>query len=180
MSVSPFYEQQGTLFDCLRNLFRIRQIRPVYGIINGSERYLCLCRYPASFFVTEICKMCRFNEFYLLYHILSILLLSHPLYFAVITSSLFCCYHILSILLLSHPLIFFRFFYQYMAVFLFNVLIYVFLLKEFMYSYSCLYTCILFSSMYSYCCLCILIVHPCILIVDYVYLLLSMYSQRLP
>ena len=31
-------------------------------------------------------------------------------------------------------------------------------------------------SLYSYCCLCILIVHPCILIVVYVFLLLSMYS----
>jgi hypothetical protein len=30
-------------------------------------------------------------------------------------------------------------------------------------------------SMYSYCCLCILIIHPCILIVVYVHLLLSMY-----
>jgi len=38
------------------------------------------------------------------------------------------------ILLLSHPLIFFRFlFYQYMVVFLFNTVIYIFLLKEFMY-----------------------------------------------
>ena len=55
------------------------------------------------------------------------------------------------ILLLLHPLIFFRFlFYQYMAVFLFNIVIYVFLLKEFMYSYC--------SSMYSYRCLYILIV----------------------
>ena len=36
----------------------------------------------------------------------------------------------------------------------------------------------LFSTlyMYSYCCLCILIVRPCILIVVYVYLLLSTYS----
>ena len=50
-----------------------------------------------------------------------------------------------------------------MVVFLFNIVIYVFLLKEFM---------------YSYCCLCILIVRPCILIVVYVYLLLSMYSFR--
>ena len=41
--------------------------------------------------------------------------------------------------------------------------IYVFLLKEFMYSYCCL-------------CTCILIVGPCILIVVYVVLLLSMYS----
>ena len=39
---------------------------------------------------------------------------------------------------------------------------YVFLLKEFMYSYCCL-------------CTCILIVRPCILIVVYVFLLLSMY-----
>ena len=83
---------------------------------------------------------------------------------------------LICILLLSHPLIFFRFlFYQYMVVFLLNTVIYVFLLKEFM---------------YSYCCLCILIVRPCILnvvyvfllfrpctlIVVYVYLLLSMYS----
>ena len=32
--------------------------------------------------------------------------------------------------------------------------------------------------MYSHCCLCILIVRPCILVVVYVYLLLSMYSYR--
>jgi hypothetical protein len=62
------------------------------------------------------------------------------------------------ILLLSHPLIFI--FYQYMVVFLFNIVICVFLLKE---------------SIYSYCCLCIIIVRPCILIVVYVFLLLSMY-----
>ena len=55
------------------------------------------------------------------------------------------------------------FFYQYMVVFLFNTVIYVFVLKE---------------SMYSYCCLCILIVRPCILNVVYVFLLLSMYSYR--
>jgi hypothetical protein len=55
-----------------------------------------------------------------------------------------------------------------MVVFLFNTLIYVFLLS---------------MSMYSYCCLCILIVRPCILIVVYVFLLfvhvflsLSMYT----
>jgi len=57
---------------------------------------------------------------------------------------------LICILLLSH-LIFFRFpFYQYLVVFLFNTVIYVFLLKESMYSYC--------SSMYSYRCLCILIV----------------------
>jgi len=44
-----------------------------------------------------------------------------------------------------------------MVVFLFNIIIYVFLLKESMYS-------------------CILIVRPCILNVVYVFLLLSMYS----
>ena len=48
-----------------------------------------------------------------------------------------------------------------MVVFLFNTVIYVFLLKD---------------SMYSYCCLCILIIRPCILNVVYVFLLLSMYS----
>jgi hypothetical protein len=98
---------------------------------------------------------------------------------------------LICILLLSHPLIFFRFiFYQYMVVFLLNIVIYVFLLKESMYSNCCLCTCILIVrpcilnvvyvflslSMYSYCCLCILIVRPCILIFVYVYLLLSMYS----
>jgi len=65
-----------------------------------------------------------------------------------------------------------------------------FSLLQFMYSYCCLYTCILIVrpcilivvyvflslSMYSYCCLCILIFRPCILIVVYVYLLLSVYS----
>ena len=62
------------------------------------------------------------------------------------------------IFLLSHPLIFFRFlFYQYMVVFLFNIVIYVFLLKDSTYS-------------------CILIVRPCILNVVHVFLLLSMYS----
>jgi hypothetical protein len=45
----------------------------------------------------------------------------------------------------------------------FNIVIYVFLLKESMYSYCCL-------------CTCILIVRPCILNVVYVFLLLSMYS----
>ena len=71
---------------------------------------------------------------------------------------------LICILLLSHPVILFRFlFYQYMVVFLFNTVIYVFLLKEFMYSYCCL-------------CTFILIVRPCILIVVYVYLSLSMYS----
>ena len=68
---------------------------------------------------------------------------------------------LICILPLSH-LIFFRFlFYQYMVVFLFDTVIYVFLLLE---------------SMYSYCCLCILIVRQCILKVVYVFLLLSMYS----
>jgi len=69
-----------------------------------------------------------------------------------------------------------------MVVFLFNTAIYVFLLKEAMYSYCCL--CILIVSL----CiiivsLCILIVSLCILIVVYVsllivyvFLLLSMYS----
>jgi hypothetical protein len=71
---------------------------------------------------------------------------------------------LICILLLSHPLIFFRFlFYQYMVVFLFNILIYVFLLKESMYSFCCL-------------CTCVLIIRPCILNVVYVFLLLSMYS----
>jgi hypothetical protein len=94
------------------------------------------------------------------------------------------------ILILSHPLIFFRFlFCHYMVLFLFNIVISVFLLKESMYSYCCLCTCILIVrpyilnvvyvfvllSMYSYCCLCILIVRPCILIVVYVFLTLSMY-----
>jgi hypothetical protein len=38
---------------------------------------------------------------------------------------------LICILLLSHPLIFFRFlFYQYMVVFLFNIVIYVFLLLD--------------------------------------------------
>ena len=71
---------------------------------------------------------------------------------------------LICILLLSHSLIFFRFlFYLHMVVHLFNMVIYVFLLKEFMYSYCCL-------------CTCIIIVRPCILIVVYVFLLLSMYS----
>jgi len=48
-----------------------------------------------------------------------------------------------------------------MVVFLFITAIYVFLLEE---------------TMYSYCCLCILIVNLCILIVVYVFILLSMYS----
>ena len=62
---------------------------------------------------------------------------------------------LICILLLSHSLIFFRFlFYKYTVVFLFNTAIYVFLLEE---------------AMYSYCCL-------CILIVVYVFILLSMYS----
>ena len=69
---------------------------------------------------------------------------------------------LICILLLSHSLIFFRFlFYKYMAVFLYNTAIYVFLLEE---------------AMYSYCCLCILIVSLCILVVVYVFILLSMYS----
>jgi len=50
-----------------------------------------------------------------------------------------------------------------MVLFLFNIVIYVFILKEFMYSYCCLFTCIV-------------IVRPCILIVGYIYLLLSTYS----
>jgi hypothetical protein len=58
------------------------------------------------------------------------------------------------ILLLTHPLIFFMFhFCQYMVVFPFNIVIYVFLLKE---------------SMYSYFRLCVVIVCPCILIFVYV------------
>ena len=70
---------------------------------------------------------------------------------------------LICILLLSHSLIFFMFhFYQYMVVFLFNTAIYVFFLEEAMYSYCCLYI-------------------PCILIVVYVFILLSMYSwTRLP
>jgi len=69
---------------------------------------------------------------------------------------------VICILLLSHSLIFCRFlFYKYMVVFLFNTAIYVFLLEE---------------AMYSYCCLCILIVSLCILMVVYVFILLSMYS----
>jgi len=48
-----------------------------------------------------------------------------------------------------------------MVVFLFNTAIYVFLLEE---------------AMYSYCYLCILIVSLCMLIVFYVFILLSMYS----
>ena len=64
---------------------------------------------------------------------------------------------LICILLLLHRLIFFRFlFYQYMLVLLFNIVIYVFLLKESMYS-------------------CIIIVRPCILNVVYVFLFLSMY-----
>ena len=78
---------------------------------------------------------------------------------------------LICILPLSHPVIFFRFlFYQYVIVFLFNTVIYVFLLKESMYSYCCL-------------CTCILIFRPCILNVVYVFLLFvhvfltfSMYS----
>ena len=66
------------------------------------------------------------------------------------------------ILLLSHSLIFFRFlFYKYMVVFLFNTTICVFLLEE---------------AMCCYCCLGILIVSLCILIVAYVFILLSAYS----
>ena len=60
---------------------------------------------------------------------------------------------LICILLLSHSLIFFRFpFHQYMVLFLFNTV------------------------MYFYCCLCIVTVRPCILIVVYVFLLLSTYS----
>jgi len=70
--------------------------------------------------------------------------------------------NIIRSLLLSHSLIFLRyFFYKYMVVFLFNTAIYVISWEE---------------AMYSYCCLCILIVSPCIRIVVYVFLLLSMYS----
>ena len=44
-------------------------------------------------------------------------------------------YGILNIVNILFPLIFFRFlFYEYMVVFLFNIVIYVFLLKESMYS----------------------------------------------
>jgi hypothetical protein len=91
---------------------------------------------------------------------------------------------LICILLLSHPLILFRFLFknQYMVVFLFNIVVYVFLLKESMYSYFCPCTCILivrpyilkvvyvflFLSMYSYWCVCILTVRPFILIVVYV------------
>jgi hypothetical protein len=79
--------------------------------------------------------------------------MTHPLY-------VFCCfyvfwfYHIISYSLGS-------FFYKYMILFLFNTAIYVFLLEE---------------AMYYYCCLCILIVSLRILIVVYVFILLSMYS----
>ena len=84
------------------------------------------------------------------------------MYFAIITSS-----HILQV----------TFFYQQMVVFLFNIVIYVLLLKQSMYSCILIFRpCILNVSMYSYCCLCILIVRPCILIFVYVYLLLFMYS----
>ena len=66
------------------------------------------------------------------------------------------------ILLLLHSLIRFRFlFYKYMIVFLFNTVIYVFLLEE---------------AIYSYACLCVLIVSLCILIVVYIFILLSRYS----
>ena len=64
------------------------------------------------------------------------------MYFAIITSS-----HILQV----------TFFYQQMVVFLFNIVIYVLLLKQSMYS-------------------CILIVHPCILNVVHVFLSLSVYT----
>jgi hypothetical protein len=67
------------------------------------------------------------------------------------------CPHLLLIFLLEVKFLF----YEYMIVFLFNTAIYVFLLEE---------------AMYSYCCLCILIVSLCILIVVYVFILLSMYS----
>jgi hypothetical protein len=89
-------------------------------------------------------------------------------------------------LLLSHPLIFCRFsFYQYMVVFLFNFVIYVFLLKESMYSYCCLCTVRVFLlfvhvfltlSIYSYYCLCILIVVCVFLLFVHVFLSLSMYT----
>ena len=65
------------------------------------------------------------------------------------------------------------FFYQYTVVFLFNTVIYVFLLKEFI---LIVFYVFLLLSLYTYCCLCILIVCPCILNVVYVFLLLSMYS----
>jgi len=72
-----------------------------------------------------------------------------------------------------------------MVVFLFNIVVYVFLMKESKYSYCCLCTCILIVRpcilnvvYYSYCCLCILIVPPYILIVVYVYLLLSIILRR--
>jgi hypothetical protein len=66
------------------------------------------------------------------------------------------------ILLLTHSLIFLCFFfYQYMVAFLFNIVIYVFLLKE---------------SMYSYCCLCILIAVNVFLLFVHVFLPLSMYT----
>ena len=65
---------------------------------------------------------------------------------------------LICILLLLHPVTFFRFlFYQYMVVFLFNIVIYVFLLKQSMYS-------------------CILIVRPYTLNAVHVFLLLSIYS----
>ena len=81
---------------------------------------------------------------------------------------------LICILPLLHPIVFFRFiFYQYMVVFLFNIVIYVFLLKEPMYScilivrlfilnvfhvFLLLFMYSYYSSMYSYRCLCILIV----------------------
>jgi len=64
-----------------------------------------------------------------------------------------------------------------MAVFLFNIVIYVFLLKKSMYSCVLIVRpCILNVVHVFLICLCIFIVRPCILIVVYVYLLLSMYS----
>jgi hypothetical protein len=80
--------------------------------------------------------------------LICILLLSH---FAIIT---FCYYHILSYSLGY-------FFYQYMVEFLFNIVIYVFLLKE---------------SMYSYCCVCIIVVIYIFLLFVQEFLSLSMYT----
>ena len=70
-------------------------------------------------------------------------------------------------------------------IILFNIVIYVFLLKESMYSCilivrPCILNVIhvfLLLSMYSYFCLCILIFRPCILNVVHVFLSLSMYTN---
>ena len=82
---------------------------------------------------------------------------------------------LMCILLLSHSLIFLMFiFYKYMVVFLFNTVIYVFYWKR-----LCILIVVyvfLLLSMYSYCCLCILIAVYVFLLLIYVFLSLSMYS----